>query len=142
MIELLMVVAIASVLASVAVPSYNRYVQQATVSKAFGYMQRAKLQIMEGYALGSSLPANSSRFYENNDPDADIAYIHWYDAAPWGGRIVAHFGPGSGVLNDKRLWIVVDDSTPGRLKWQCMNFNGGNSSRALPEEALPSECLP
>ncbi|MEM9603219.1 MAG: prepilin-type N-terminal cleavage/methylation domain-containing protein [Pseudomonadota bacterium] len=140
LIELMIVIAIIGILASIAVPSYRTYVQQATVSTAFGLMQSAKLQIMENHALGGAMPSNSDRFYEDNDPDAEIAYVHWYTAAPWGSRIVAHFGPGSPGLNNKRLWLVMDESTPGMLGWTCMNFNGGSGGHALPEDALPSEC--
>ena len=140
LIELMIVIAIVGILASIAMPSYRSYVQQATVSKAFGLMQSAKLQIMETHAMGGSLPSNNDRFFEDNDADAEIAYVHFFTANPFGSRIVAHFGPGSPGLNNKRLWLVMDEDTPGMLSWTCMNFNDGAGSMALPEDALPSEC--
>ncbi len=137
LIELLMVIAIASILASIAVPSYNRYVQQATVSKAFGIMQKAKTEVVQEYSVTGDLPSSGTRYHTDNSEDADIKSIYFFQNSRY-THIVSIFGPGSGELNNKRLWLSVDTSNPNRLLWTCNNYHQAN--QALPVDALPSEC--
>ena len=138
LVEVMVVIAIIGILASFAIPSYRSNVQQAAASEAFKYMQEAKIKMAEMHALRQPFPANSTRFYENSDPDAVISYVHWYqDSAS--GRIVANFGPGAGSdMHNKRLWMVLDQSNPGVLGWKCTNHT--SSGWAVPESALPSAC--
>ncbi len=139
LIELMVVIAIIGILASFAIPNYRSYVQQAAASEAFKYIQEAKIKVGEMHALRQPFPSNSTRFYDNPDPDAKVAYVHWYSDSTYGGRIVAHFGAGAGPdLQGKRLWMVLDNSDSAVLNWSCRTHP--SSTWAMPESALPSAC--
>ena len=139
LIELMIVIAIVGILATVAVPSYRSYVQQATVSKAFSLMQGAKTAVAEEYMLTGSLPANNTEYFADASADAEIERVYWFTNAS-NAQVVAIFGPGTGSLDGKRLWLKLDTSNPAMLVWTCTNYHDGAGSAALPEDALPSEC--
>jgi len=138
LIELMIVIAIVGILASIAMPSYRSYVQQATVSQALSMMQAIKTDIMETHAMGGAMPSNSDQFFYDGAADAEIERIHWYSDSN-GPRIVADFGPATGSLENKRLWMIMDaDSNPAMIQWRCTTHT--SSSLAIPNDALPSEC--
>ena len=140
LVELIIAVAIVGICASIALPQYSSYVQKTTVSTGFQYAIAPQVEIAEKVRTGRELPPNSQRFYENNSADAKVSYVHWYSNKYHGGRIVINYGPGAGPrLNNKRLWLVLDDSNPLSVKWTCMNFP--SASLALPVDALPKKCL-
>lgn len=132
LIELMIVVAIIGVLASLALPAYERYTLRAQVSEGFtlaGPLQRA---VTEYYNDFGTFPTDNT--------DAGIAAANEFSgkfvdavsideeeiSITYGGNASARIA-GASV-------IVTASPTPGSMNWSC---SGG---AAIPDTYLPSIC--
>jgi len=141
LIELMIVIAIVGILASIAAPSYRDYVQKAVVSQGFSMAQSVKTSVAETYNLEGSFPAARTTFYANSAADADVSEVFWHpgNSTTGGGIIEVNFGPGAGnSLQNKRLWLKPDTTNSSMIKWSCHTHY--ISSLAIPESALPGDC--
>lgn len=139
LVELMITIAILGVAASIAVPNYRSYVEKNIVAAGADFAIEPQIEIAEMVRTGKTLPGNNYRFYENNSPDAEVSFVHWYADSANGGRIVVNYGPNAGSrLQNKRLWFVMDNSNPRMVKWNCMSHPG--TSLAIPVDSLPSKC--
>ena len=139
LVELMITVAVVGAAAAIAVPSYRSYVEKNIVAAGADYAIEQQVEIAETVGKGGAVPSNGYRFYDNNSPDAEVSYVHWYADSANGGRIVVNYGPGAGSrLRNKRLWFVLDDSNPRMVKWKCMSHP--SSGLAIPVDSLPRKC--
>ncbi|MCC2637054.1 MAG: Fimbrial protein pilin [Moraxellaceae bacterium] len=126
LIELMIVVAIIGILASVAIPAYQDYTIRAKVSEALTLAAGAKTSVSEtrlsvGRYLGSmSIAANSS--YGLAQPHSlsgnSVDYINVEGAdEDYPGTIVIHL-KGDPVLVGKTL-VLMPTLTEGGIKWSC-----------------------
>ena len=139
LVELMITVAIVGTAAAIAVPNYRSYVEKNIVAVGVDYAIEAQVVLAEKVRTGRALPSNGYRFYDNNSPDAEVSYVHWFADSANGGRIVVNYGPNSGPrLENKRLWFVLDDSNPRMVKWNCMSHP--SVGLAIPEDSLTRKC--
>jgi prepilin-type N-terminal cleavage/methylation domain-containing protein len=71
LVELMIVVAIIGILASLAVPAYQNYVVRARVAEGLGLLSGAKPAIVEHYTSTGSMPAVLADFGWSNEGGAD-----------------------------------------------------------------------
>ncbi|WP_422828689.1 pilin [Vreelandella gomseomensis] len=152
LIELMIVVAIIGVLASIAVPQYQNYVARAQVSEAFSLASDVKVAISEYFMATGGFPQSN----------ADIGYAT--DTSPTGGGQAGAGNLGSYVSYmaiwgaegeyESRIvmemseeansaiagkWVVLEaDAGEGSIQWSCRTTTGDTNKMEL--KYLPATC--
>jgi type IV pilus assembly protein PilA len=125
-IELMIVVAIVSILAVIALPAYQNYTVRSKVSEAMAQLGEAKVTVSERYATTNIMPTNN-QVAGLDTPDS-------YDASDYMKRLEVGNTPVDGTIivtikipgssaNDKQLQLVPSTVT-GRIVWTCETVPG------------------
>lgn len=129
LIELMIVVAIIGILASVAMPAYQDYTKRARVSEGLVMATGAKAAVTEYFTAQGVLP--------NSFNDLGIADTSSFAGASVSGVALGNSGLITVTFNQKVDSGKTIEIKPviggGSLKWQC---TGGTLDRAL----RPAEC--
>jgi len=137
LIELMIVIAIVGILASVAMPSYRSYVMKSNVAAGVSMMQGVKTEIMEEYNLTGSFPAaRIDYFVDSAGSAAKVERIIWQPS--WDSLEVWFGTEAGGELSGKIVMMKPDVSNPTLIKWVCSNHP--SSSRQVPADSLPGDC--
>lgn len=136
LIELMIVVAIIGVLASIAVPQYQNYTARAQASEGLSVTAGMRADIAEQYSLTGSFPANVDPLGSENSTAGRYVNTATYtrgesdNGAP--GTITVTF-QSSSALGAKTMQISSDNPQEG---WTC-SATGTNS---IGENRLPAGC--
>lgn len=137
LIELMIVIAIIGVLASIAMPSYRSYVMKANVAGGVSMLQGVKNEFMQEYNLTGSFPPSRIDYYV--DPDGRAGKIERLIWQPSWQSLEVWYGDEAGsALSGKIVMMKPDVSNPTMIRWVCSNHP--TASRGVPDDALPSEC--
>ena len=121
LIELMIVVAIIGVLASIAVPQYQNYTARAQVSEALNMLSGVKSELGERYALEGSF---GSDYYTTDGGDGVDIGIRMKNAAPV-----------SQAIRNNRFRIEVRAGA-GSITWRCMPAQ----QQPMDAKYLPGSC--
>ncbi|RBI69766.1 hypothetical protein DQ400_00870 [Vreelandella sulfidaeris] len=143
LIELMIVVAIIGVLASIAVPQYQNYTARAQASEALSVTAGVRADLAEIYSLTGELPPVADYSIGDGDdddhPQIDGRYVAsaTYARPAGAGTITVTFKSES-ALNDgdgngQTMNIFSDDPTEG---WACE----GGTNNPIPTSRLPAGC--
>jgi len=153
LIELMIVMAIIGILASLALPSYMEYVIRARVSEGLGLIGPAKQHVAEVLQSGQVSPAGYGANFVSPPPTVNTASIAI--AASSGVVTItttARAGGGTVVLSP---YVQVNNGLPNatavfappgsEVKWQCMvagatTIVAGVSAGTLRAPFAPPEC--
>jgi type IV pilus assembly protein PilA len=149
LIELMIVVSIIGILASVAIPSYQTYTARAQLTEGLVIADELKLHIKDFYSAKGRFPNSNS---EAGIPAANylignyVTSIELKDGA-------LHLAMGNKIhkaLQEKVLSlrpVVVDDSPTSPFSWLCGNATAvtgmsavGDNLTTVDETFLPSAC--
>lgn len=159
LIELMIVVAIIGILATVALPSYRTYVVKSQLTEALALFGPAKAEVQEFYDIKGRLPTTSEirsigildgdiEGATTTDLNGDIVKsIFMYSAE---GTVPIRFEaiinpdifPSGSLTSEEPLlqvWPTVN-STSGTIVWNCGTSKAGSSSKAIPLKFMPSSC--
>lgn len=150
LIELMIVVAIIGVLASIAIPQYQNYTARAQVSEAFNLASAYKTTMSEYYAIRGRFPnsnaeaglptddTRSGRGGEAND-DGYVAYIGiWSGEGNYSARIVMEMSSNANAAISGKWVVMESDASEGSIQWSCRSTTG--SDNAIEEKYLPGSC--
>ena len=153
LIELMIVLSIIGILASLALPSYHQYTIRARVTEGLVFSTNAKNTVVEVVQSGRSSPAGYAAGFTSPSATTNVASV---GINPTTGVITfittTRAGAGSIVLSP---YTGINGALPnatapfappaGLVKWQCMSRDStsivsGVSPGTLPSRWAPSEC--
>lgn len=144
LIELMIVVAIIGVLASLSIPFYQSFTTRAKVSEGLVLLAPVKSAVVEYHAVNGDLPTSSNwlkLLHELGLPvsaEAGAAsgrYVKriWWNSAEREIRIRYGVAP----IDDKVLYLQADIDGSSALAWRCY---APDDDDGVPREYLPSSC--
>ncbi len=137
--ELMVVVAIVGILASVAENSYSSFVSRARVTEGLLIAERLKTAVNETYTLDSVIPESNSEAGLPDEASFSSRYVEWARLKRVDGeiRIQVSFSAADPQLAGKRLILVPEETGFGMLKWTCKQAGFGYT---LPYDLTPASC--
>ncbi len=138
LIELMIVIAIIGILASLAIPAYQDYMARSQVSEALSMMTVAKNSVLESHSENGSCPENAQaeQFGLAKASDLKSRYVDRVEVSTVGDmcNIEVTFKEEniSDVLKGKHLNLKLT-KYKGSYEWEC-------SSPDLPAKVLPNIC--
>lgn len=138
LIELMIVVAIIGVLASIAVPQYQNYTARAQVSEALNVLSGVKTELAERYAFSGDFGTGSDQGMD--ELVSQTRYIQSVDYFYRGdnvaiGMAMRNEDPVSSAIRGKRLRVeLIADG--GSIKWSCMPAR----QNGIEAKYLPGSC--
>jgi type IV pilus assembly protein PilA len=138
LIELMIVIAILGILASIAIPAYEDYTIRTKVSEGLDLAQTAKLAVSETYNATGGYPSSDPANASYGLPSATSlrgTYVSSIAAAALTGVITIEYKP---IATDKvnsgdTVLLTPDNSLNGALQWTC---NGND----VPAKYVPGNC--
>lgn len=129
LIEIMIVIAIVSILAAIAVSMFQDYVTRAKLSEAFSVASGLKARIVESYALEKQCPLNTGGNSNDNGiyPPADYATntIEKIEIASGvSGCDINIFTRSTGLLASSARGKVISlqlSQTSGAFSWDCVS---------------------
>lgn len=144
LIELMIVVAIIGILASIAIPSYQDYTVRAKVSEGLILGGGVKSQLAEYFLSQGSFPTNNAALgYTTTGTEFASKYVSsiLVTGTSAAGTISVTFGSGTdvpSVIRSKKIQLVGTQPTAGGpLKWACSAASG---STGVAAKYLPVDC--
>lgn len=132
LIELMIVVAIIGILASIALPAYQDYTKRAHVSEGLSLASGAKTAVAEYYSTNAAWPSNNTDAGLASASDISGTAVTEV-AVSTGGVIKAKFN--AKVEADKVLALKPTDNG-GAIQWDCKPSAG----TTVNAKYLPSKC--
>ncbi|MGB5354809.1 MAG: pilin [Woeseia sp.] len=157
LIELMIVVAIMGILASLAISSYQTYVVRAQVAEAVNFAANAKVPLIDAYHNTGVPPADRVAAGLSPDPtDTSGSYVSGVDIVD--GRLDITFGNNAHQEIFGKVLSVTPYFSSGRRTfiWRCANsaipagstpLSGGgvtttHQAGSVPDRYLPRTCRP
>ena len=139
LVELMIVVAVVSILAVIAMPAYQNYTIRSKVSEAVVFMAEAKTTISEKFSATNTMSINNQQ--------AGIATPESYDEYEYMSRLEVTSIPVDGAIvvtikipgtsaNGKQLQLVPSTSS-SPIRWKCEPVTG---ALAISTNHVPANC--
>ena len=154
LVEILVAIGIVAVLAALAVPAYQNYMLNTTLSEAFSLLDEERIKIELYYDTHSVMPNSGSdagiieypdfglvtqlqwRSGIPGDPSADTAHVGTFRPI----MDLTSFGDQYGQYSSTFFFVGTGDQS-GRIRWECIIDTRFDHNR-LDQELLPASCHP
>ena len=137
LVELMIAVAVISILAAIAVPTYRDYTVRAKISEALNLAASAKISITEYYISEGRLPKNLDEAGLQSFNTHYVAAMD-YTGEETEGRIVMTLSDNiGGDANGKKISIeTTPDDDGALLRWNC----SPSAEDGVARKYLPANC--
>ena len=132
LIELMIVVAIIGILASIAIPSYQDYTIRAQISEGLVLSAGAKLALAEHYMMSGDWPNNNVKAGLANQNDITGKYVKSVRVKD-NVIIIMYGNDANKVISNKKLNLTAIFDL-GIVRWSCA------SAGVIEDRHLPSAC--
>lgn len=147
LIELMMVVTVIGVLASIAIPAYQGFMTKAKLSEAVVFLDAQKTPILEAVAINGALPVTAQPPIAIGDL-ADSKYIkavsYNSSVSSSASVVVKLTGTGNSAIDDKYLALIASLDATGSVSWVCgtaiANSSVDNGNVEVMYPFLPPSC--
>ena len=129
LIELMIVVAIIGILASIALPAYQQYTKRAHVIESLVLTSEAKTAVSEYYATTSEFPRSNELAGLASPTDINGTAVDSLTIGS-GGTITALF---NSKVEDQKTLILVPSNATGSITWTC-------NTGTVNHKYVPSRC--
>lgn len=130
LIELMIVVAIIGILASIALPAYQDYTKRAHVSEGLSLASGAKTAVAEYYSTNAAWPSNNASAGLADATDISGTAVKSVTVST-GGVVTAAF---NSKVVDPGTIILTPTDNGGAIAWECTNSGSGMN------KYVPSKC--
>jgi type IV pilus assembly protein PilA len=143
LIELMIVIAIIGILASIAIPAYQDYTIRSQVSEGAVLADGVKIAMAEFYSNRGFWPSTNASAGLESSKSISGKYVSTVDVGARSGEVVVTFG----TVNVNRLvsgsllvFSGAASRNSGSINWNCKGNSQGALDTNLPNKYLPSVC--
>ena len=134
LIELMIVVAIIGIVASVAIPAYTNYIIRSQVAEGINMSTAAKIAAAEYFQTHGVFATSNGSAGLSAPAEFTGPYVTQVEVAAGGVIEVSYGNTVHPNLVGAVLSMTPDATNPGSLTWDC------NGNAALPNKYLPAAC--
>jgi len=129
LIELMIVVAIIGILASIAIPTYGEYVARSQVSEGFSCASAQKLAVAEHYQIEGTFPSNNVEANVLSCSGKFVESVSIIDE----GVLLATMGSQSSSAISGKTFSLNPTANGGSISWDC-------EAITIEQKYLPTAC--
>lgn len=134
LIELMIVIAIIGLLASLGLPMYQDYTVRAKVTEIILAATPAKTAVTEAVQTGSQMPETLAVDTQKSQYVASVAYAR--EAANANVGVITVTAAEQPRIGGKTLQLKATLGSDGQLTWQC----GSGANNGIEAKYLPASC--
>ena len=148
LIELMIVVAIIGILASIALPAYQNYMAKSKLVEATTFLDAQKGVVSEVWASNASFPDSASPPFSTTLPlNAKYIAAVAYNSATTAGPVSVALtlgGTGTTAVDGKFLGLIGTGNADGTVSWVCATLTAATTTAVGEVTAmypyLPANC--
>jgi len=141
LIELMVVVAIVGLLASIAIPQYQDYSVRARMTEGVQMLAAARISVIEYFLTKGEMPKNATEAGLVTLETALVKNLTYAQADKNTATLSVEVHNTGSADADGKFFSMVGRNASGVVTWLCRpGDEAGPSSRAVPVHLLPGSC--